>query len=864
MTRILIVDDKMENAYLLRALLQGHGYAVEEARHGAEALDKARQHPPAMIVSDLLMPVMDGYTLLRQWRADSMLERIPFVVYTATYTEPKDEQLALDLGADAFMIKPAEPEVILARLQEVLAACAQGQPPRKSPTAKEDNVLLKQYNEALVRRLENKMAQLEQSNRKLEQDIAARQKVEAELRRVDRARRAISACNQILFHAADETSLLRQICEVVVEQGGHRFAWVGLSQDEAFASILPAAQAGHEAGYLEKIKAWQNPNQLGHTPIGQAIRNGQPCLVRNITVDPLYAHQREAALKCGFASAIFLPLMDKNRPLGALCIYANIPDAFDAEEIRLLGELALDLAYGVLTLRQRAAHQLSEERIHEQAALLDAANDAIYVSDLESKVLYWNGAAERMYGYNNSQVLGRNFHELLRMDAPSAQTAVASLVTQGCWAGEREYTAKSGKILAVLCRWTLLRDSHGQPRKLLAIDTDITEKKLLEANFYRVQRLEGIGSLASGIAHDLNNILSPLLSITPMLRGSIQDADGQSMLEIIENSARRGAEIIRLLLAFARGKPSTRIPLPTGTLLRDIEKIVYETFPRDICLRLDSPEDLWPMIGDGTQIQQVLMNLCINSRDAMPGGGTLNVGARNVRIDTTQAATLPGAQPGQYVRVTVADTGTGIAPEHMNRIFDPFFSTKDPGKGTGLGLPTVLGIVRGHGGFVHVESHIGRGTIFEVYFPANPPANGVLANYANARPTLAGQGEWILAALSNHSELEKLCQILEKNGYRTAASSDGAEALAMFSRLQAEIRVVVADMQLPSMDGSRLLRAMRTIVPQIPVIGLTASPSLHRAPYLPGLTCQLNKPIDPEEMLAALRQALLPAQPTLK
>ena len=284
---------------------------------------------------------------------------------------------------------------------------------------------------------------------------------------------------------------------------------------------------------------------------------------------------------------------------------------------------------------------------------------------------------------------------------------------------------------------TPLLDGQGGLLGYRGVDSDITEQKKLEAQFLRAQRLEGIGALASGIAHDLNNILSPVLMIAPLLRDSVPDADSRAMLDTIEGCAQRGAAIIKQLLTFARGTPGARVSLPAGYLLRDMDKIIRETFPRDIHPRTVTSEDLWPLLGDVTQVHQALMNLCVNARDAMPEGGTLTMGATNVTVDAAFAAMALGAKPGSYVCVSVADTGTGIPPEDLDRIFDPFFTTKEIGKGTGLGLSTVLGIVRGHEGFVRVDSRPRQGTTFELYFPAAPKAEVASAPGARRCPRAA-------------------------------------------------------------------------------------------------------------------------------
>ena len=371
------------------------------------------------------------------------------------------------------------------------------------------------------------------------------------------------------------------------------------------------------------------------------------------------------------------------------------------------------------TVQDITERKQAEERIREQAALLDAANDAIYVRSLDHTVTYWNDGSERLYERTRAETLGRKLTELGDFGNEAFETAHATLLEQGSWSGELKKNNKAGKEIILFCRWTLLRDEAGHPKEVLAINTDITERKQLEINFLRAQRMEGIGALAGGIAHDLNNILQPILMTAPLLRETTGDPESREMLDTMEQCAQRGADIIRQLLTFTRGEPSARVPLPVRHLLNEMNKLIQETFPRNIQLRVNVPKNLWQVLGDATQIHQALMNLCVNARDAMPNGGKLTLAAENLTLDEAFAAMMPGAKPGPYICVSVADTGTGIPPEHLDRIFDPFFTTKEIGKGTGLGLATVLGIARGHGGLVRVNSQIGRGTTFELYLPAS-------------------------------------------------------------------------------------------------------------------------------------------------
>ncbi len=515
------------------------------------------------------------------------------------------------------------------------------------------------------------------------------------------------------------------------------------------------------------------------------------------------------------------------------------------------------------TIRDTTAQLVAEERLRQQAMLLDAANEAIYVRRLDHTVTYWNVGAEQLYGWTRAEALGRKITELGDLDQEAFAAAHTATLEHGSWTGEVAKISKEGKERVVFCRWTLLRDEQGRPKEILAINTDITQKKQLEGQFLRAQRLEGIGALASGISHDLNNILAPILMTAPFLRDAVSDAESRAMVDTVESCARRGAEIIKQLLTFARGKPGARVPLPVRHLLRDMEKIIRETFPREICTRVDTPADLWPLLGDATQIHQTLMNLCVNARDAMPDGGRLTMGAKNVVVDAALAAMTPTARPGPYVRVSVADTGAGIAPENLDRIFDPFFTTKEVGKGTGLGLATVLGILRGHEGFVRVDSRLGYGTTFELYFPASPEAQAADTPDRPAPPP-GGQGELILVVDDEAAIRNVVRSTLERHGYRVIMAAEGAEGLAVFSQPRAEVRAVLADMMMPVMNGPSMIYALRAIEPRLVVVGMTGMAERTGVRGLENLdlSALLMKPFSNDELLSALHATLLPSRAT--
>jgi PAS domain S-box-containing protein len=387
---------------------------------------------------------------------------------------------------------------------------------------------------------------------------------------------------------------------------------------------------------------------------------------------------------------------------------------------------------------QENLERLVQERTRQlkaQAELLDLAQDAISVRDMAGGVRYWNKACERITGWTAAEAVGRRVQEFLSLGRIERDESLATLIQEGHWSGETIIHTKTGRKVTLLSRWTLVRDDQGHPDSVLAIETDITGQKQLEAQFLRAQRMDSLGRLASGIAHDLNNILSPIMMGTALLRSEVKSPEGMSLLETLGTSAQRGSDVVRQLLAFARGSEGERVPVSPGRLVREMARIIEETFPKQITLEAKVPKDIWMVSGDPTQLHQVLLNLCVNARDAMPLTGALKLSVENVMLDEQGGELLAEGPPGPYVLLRVADTGIGIPPEMLDRIFDPFFTTKSPETGTGLGLATVQGIVKGHQGLIRVESFPGKGTEFRVYIPALPRAAvGAAAAQANNLP----------------------------------------------------------------------------------------------------------------------------------
>jgi two-component system cell cycle sensor histidine kinase/response regulator CckA len=516
-------------------------------------------------------------------------------------------------------------------------------------------------------------------------------------------------------------------------------------------------------------------------------------------------------------------------------------------------------------LRQRIAEleksetlcKHAEEQIREQASLLDKAQDAIGVRNLEHRLIYWNEGAHRLFGWTAEEIIGKNADEFLyKKESPILVEAKKSVIERGEWIGILYQVTKDNKEIIVESRWSLIHDDDGKPKSILIINTDITEKKKLESQLLRSQRMESIGILAGGIAHDLNNVMTPMMLSVEILKEKFKDEQSQKLLTILEQNSQRGANLIKQVMLFARGGEGERKPLQVTNIITEIEKVIRETFPKSIDIRTDVQKNLSTISGDSTQLYQVLMNLCVNARDAMPDGGILIISAEQSLIDENYTRMNTDAKVGSYVIITVSDTGTGIPPEIIDRIFEPFFTTKERGKGTGLGLSTSLGIVKSHGGFMNIYSRVGQGTKFSVYLPVIITTVGEKAKDELGFPS--GQGELILIVDDEAPIREITRATLEAYGYRVITANDGSEAVALYAQNIEDINIVLMDMAMPNMDGLAGTRILRKINPKVKIIaasGLTEMEKLIKVEDS-NANAFLPKPYTAEKLLKTIHKVL--------
>ncbi len=497
----------------------------------------------------------------------------------------------------------------------------------------------------------------------------------------------------------------------------------------------------------------------------------------------------------------------------------------------------------------------SEERFR---LLVAGVKDyAIIMLDVSGHITSWNAGAQRFKGYQAAEIIGKHFSQFYPkedVDAGKPAMELRVATTEGSFEDEGWRVRKDGSRFWANVVITAVRDETGELRGFAKITRDITERRQVEAQRLRTQRLESIGTLAGGIAHDLNNALAPILMGVELLR--MQYPERTETIDTMETSARHGAGMVRQLLTFAKGIEGARVLIQSRHLLNEMQSIIEGTFPKNIELRTSFPGKLLAILGDATQLHQVLLNLCVNARDAMPNGGTLIMEAENTEVDAAYASIVPEAKLGRYVVWRVKDTGTGIPPEIMERIFEPFFSTKGPDKGTGLGLSTVIGIIKSHGGFVRVYSVPGQGSTFSIHLPAVASSVGDSMVPFTAKTTLRGNGETILVVDDEAAVRQISRSVLTALNFQVVTAADGTDALIKAAEKRAELRVVLTDLHMPHMDGLSFVRVLKRMLPAAGIIVSSGRLDEREANEFKtlGVSVLLDKPFTQEKLVAALQE----------
>jgi PAS domain S-box-containing protein len=856
MKNILIVDDNPQDLSLLQTLLNKHGYRATVAANGAEALEKARRERPDMIISDILMPVMDGFTLCREWKRDDRLKDVPFVFFTATYTDPTDEKFALGLSAERFIVKPQDQQVLLRIIEDVFSEHKPGRLVAPCEPQRDEAVSIREYNEVLIRKLEDKMIEIEGAKRRLELEVAERIRAEERIRKAFQLESALHRIDTQILVGADTREVTGTACEAIVEMG-YRMCWIG--QPDSDRKILPVAFAGSFAGYLEDIQIRLDDSLEGRGPTGTAIRTGQPCVIRSIRESSLFGPWRERAIGHGYLSMAAIPMEYGARGLiGVLSVYSDREDDFGEKEIGPLERFAHQCSIAILNAQRLEELQDTTRRL---AFHVNRMPLGYIVHDAEFRIVEWNPAAERIFGWSSEEVLGKHPFELIV--PPDMQVHVT-----GNWSKLREGDESSANSAwpglrkdgtTVSCEWfsTMLRDATGAMTGLLTLVHDVTEKARMEAQLRVAQRLESVGTLAGGIAHDFNNALTGIFGFGELLRMRMSgDERASHDLDEILHCAERAATLTRQLLTFARRQIIEPVNMNLSSLVEDLMKLIGKVIGEQIEVKTSLGKDVPTIHADRGQVEQVIMNLCLNARDAMPESGRLVVETGDVYLKEEDVLHNPYMRTGRYALLTVSDTGIGMDEKTCERVFEPFFTTKGPDKGTGLGLAMVYGIVKQHGGFIHLYSEPGRGTAFKVYFPAieaQPDAVPAIRREEIVR----GGTETILLAEDEEVIRTLAERILTGFGYTVLVARNGEEAIEMFRRNK-EIVLAVLDVVMPRMGGKEAFDEMKRRDPLLKAIFMSgySADAIHDSFVLTAGMPFLQKPFGPTILARKVREVL--------
>jgi len=660
----------------------------------------------------------------------------------------------------------------------------------------------------------------------LEAREAALLEATTELRRVNRALVMLSACNQVLIRGTDEVSMALRICETIVGQGGFRLAWVGLVESKSDA-VRVLARAGPAAAFLDDAKPSLQAGAPFLGPAAIALRTGEPAFVGDVWTAEGYSDWRRLAAKHHFASAIALPLRQDGAVIGVLSMHAAEPEVFDEQEVGLLAELANDLSFGLQTIRSESARRRAEVDLRElasfQESLISTMAEGVVVEDPKGVITYINSAAARIIGHDPEEVIGHSWHVFIPADQASlVEEANARRVQGVADRYEVEIERKDGTRALVLVSGTP-RSIGGEYQGTLAVFTDVTVMRLAQRKGELQDRLAAVGQLAAGIAHDFNNIVGAIILFGELLLAEKGFSDSaRDRIRLIVEQAHRAAELTQQILDFGRKSIVERRPTDLLRFLREFERLVGRTLPEPITVRIEAADSDYMIDADPGRIQQALLNLALNARDAMPQGGVITF--RLARLEVREEAPpYRDMRPGSWVLLSVSDTGKGIPAEILPHVFEPFYTTKPVGEGTGLGLSQVYGIVKQHDGYIDVQSTPGHGTTFMAYFPVTT-ASLSEPHAAGQAVDVQGNGETILVVEDDEAARNALGETLLRMNYKIVLAEDGARALELFAAARDRIALVISDVVMPRIGGMELFRELRKLNPEVRALLVTGYP----------------------------------------
>jgi len=821
--KTLIVDDNADDRSILRYNLERHGCEVIEAVDGQEGLELARTHKPDLIISDGLMPRMDGYQFLRNVKTDENLKNIPFIFFSASYNGHKEIEFAMSLGADAFIIKPKEPEELWNEIKDLLENCKLAvKPAVAAKLVEEDEEYLRKYGTIIATKLEEKVLELQRANAKRKQ---AEEALQEQKRFADNLMEN-SAVATFVLDPRHKIVIWNKACEGLTgvpadDMIGTDDQWKPFygQKRPVLADIVIDADFDKLPGlYDVSIKSPFAPNAL-HAEAWRRDLNG------------------------------------KDRYL----LFDAAP-VYDAKGVLIAAIQTLQ----DITERKRAEESLLESK-SKLRIITNTAADAIVMIDDKSAITFWNRAAERMLGFSANEVMGK---ELTLIIPHRYREAHKNAFNRFVEAGRVSKGLRKTYEVAAL-----KKDGTEIPVELsvsglrikdkcfsVGIIRDISGRKKLEDQFRQSQKMEAVGQLAGGVAHDFNNILSAIIGYGHLLRMKMDKEDPlRSNVEHMLDAADRAAQLTNSLLAFSRKQVLNPQHVDLNKIIQRVDSLLRRVMREDIALRMALKKEAVIINADPGQIEQVLMNLATNARDAMPRGGELTIGTETIEFDDAFIRVHGFGKAGAYALVSVTDTGTGMDEEMRTRIFEPFYTTKEAGKGTGLGLSMVYGIVTQHHGHINVYSEPGKGTTFRIYFPLMGIENEKVGTPAAAPVEKPLGGRETVLVVEDDAAVRKLSRtVLEQFGYTVLEAADGADAVDKFMKNQDTIQLVVLDVIMPKKSGKEASDEIRKIKPGIKILFMSGYPAdkLQRERLLDSGMELVMKPIAPMDFLKKVRTAL--------
>ena len=636
---------------------------------------------------------------------------------------------------------------------------------------------------------------------------------------------AIRGVNRLIVRERDPQRLLEEACNILVQTRGYALAWIGLAVPGS-ARVVPAARAGRQVGYLDEITVTWDQSATGRGPTGTAMRTAQPWVSQNTAADMRFAPWREAALARGLASLAAVPLVQGARTWGALTVYSDRANSFHDSELDLLHEVAEDLAFALQTIDQEKERLRVEEELRISGerfrSVWENSIDGMRLTDGKGRIVAVNSAYCRLVKLPREKLEGELYSVVCQSQCPCGSLenyqehfADGTLAPRSgehtrLWNGEEVDLEISSSFIEL----------GRQGKVLFSIFRNTTEGKQLEAQLRQSQKLEGIGQLAGGVAHDFNNMLAVIRGNAELMLmdGDGVSTEGREFLTHITSAAERAANLTRQLLIFSRKQVMQPQPVALNALIGNLTKMLKRVIREDITLQCLDGDPSPFVLADPGMLEQVVVNLVVNARDAMPMGGQLEIATQSLRLEAEDIRTSSEAREGDFVCLTVRDTGTGIPPEILQRIFEPFFTTKELGKGTGLGLATVYGIVKQHNGWVEVFSRLGAGTTFQIFLPAIPaPAVASALSPTEAGPR--GGTETILLVEDDYAVRVITRRVLETYGYKVHEAASAREALEVWRPSSEDISLLITDMVMPEgISGRDLGERLRAQKPELKVI----------------------------------------------